>query len=109
MHINDKEYFGAYEFYKTEGNLKQNLYKNRQLKLTLNSDFTYNLTNFNKKEFPSSGKWRACWTDACQFGFNYDKPNFFIASIILDSSRLYLKLHKSNQSYNYFVFRKTLP
>ncbi|MEQ1796681.1 MAG: hypothetical protein ABL872_01945, partial [Lacibacter sp.] len=78
-----------------------------KLRLTLNPDFTYTLTNFNEAEFPSSGKWRACWTDDCQFGFNYDKVNYFVANTILDSTRLYLKLHKSAQSNNYFIFRKT--
>jgi len=108
-HSDDKEYFGEYEFYKTEGNLIQNIYRNKQLKLTLKPDFTYTLTNFNEIEFPSSGKWQACWTDDCQFGFNYDKPNFFIANQILDSPRVYLKLRKSKESNNYFVFRKTMP
>jgi len=108
-HSDDKEYFGEYEFYKTEGNLYQNLEKNKQLRLTLKPDFTYNLTNFNEKEFPPSGKWQSCWTDDCQFGFNYTKPNYFIAEPIVDSPRLYLKLHKTKNSNSYYVFRKLRP
>jgi 4-amino-4-deoxy-L-arabinose transferase-like glycosyltransferase len=108
-HSNDKEYFGEYEFYKTEGNLNHKFYRNKQLRLKLKPDFTYNLTNFDEPEFPSSGKWQACWTDDCQFGFNYDKPNFFVANQILDSPRVYLKLRKSKESNNYFIFRKTIP
>ena len=108
-HSNDREYFGEYDFYKIEGSLNETQYKIKNLKLSLNPDFTYNLTSFNEIEFPTSGKWQACWTDDCQFGFNYDKQNFFVANPILDSSILYLKLHKSTQADNYFVFRKRTP
>ena len=105
-HSNDREYFGEYDFYKVEGNLNQNSYKNKQLRILLKPDFTYNLTNLNEEDFPQSGKWQSCWTDDCQFGFNYDKPNYFIASQILDSSKIYLKLHKKTDSNNYLIFRK---
>ncbi len=104
IHADDKDYFGEYDFTAIEGSFRTQC-KLKSAKLFLKLDFTYSLTEFNEKEFPSSGKWRSCWTDDCQFGFNFDKPNYFIASEVNDSSGLYLKLHKP-KSDNYFVFKK---
>lgn len=106
IHAHDKIYFGEYEFKKVEG---KSAYKNLnrlKAKLILKPDFTYTLTGFDEQKYPSKGKWRSCWTDDCQFGFNYNKKNYFLAMHESDSSGKFLKLHKSPLSNTYLVFRK---
>ncbi|MFN8253751.1 MAG: hypothetical protein U0V75_17900 [Ferruginibacter sp.] len=107
IHANDKDYFGEYELSQVEGHTKNVNFGKLKLRLSLHKDFTYNLTSFDEKEYPSSGKWKTCWTDICQFGFNYDNTNRFFAIDVTDDSVKYLKLHKVATSDQYYlVFKK---
>ena len=106
IHADDKKYFGEYVFKEIEGKFEYGNINQQELKLFLKSDFTYELSNFNERQFPLSGKWQTCWSDDCQIGFNFDKTNYFLALDVIDSSGRYLKLHKPKHSTGYLVFKK---
>jgi hypothetical protein len=105
-HSDDHEYFGEYVFVKTEGTKDMSVIS--ASRLTLHPDFTYTFTHFKESGFPMKGKWKACWTDDCKFGFNYDKPVRFYASQEQDSTKLLLKIMKTTDSKTAFVFQRDL-